>query len=289
MGKLVSIVLPTYNGEKYIKEAIESILAQSYSLFELVIVDDCSTDNTYSIVKKYIEKDQRIKLIHNSINKKLPASLNVGFAVAKGSYYTWTSDDNRYKKDAIEALVKTIEEKPHCDLVFSDYDIINEGGHKIGERKRLNDNIVEILYGNIIGACFLYKKEVHEKLGGYSENRFLVEDYDFWLRAYQYFRFVHIDENLYEYRIHNTSLTETRIEDIQRETIKLWIGMLESNKIKSSEKYQIALNIADKYANAIPDFKKRVRYMRLARKYGPCAVEKILIKEWLERYIFKKG
>ena len=84
MDKLVSIVLPTYNGQKYIKDAIDSVLAQSYQNWELIIVNDCSQDNTLKIINEYAQKDSRIKIINNDVNKKLPASLNIGFEAAKG-------------------------------------------------------------------------------------------------------------------------------------------------------------------------------------------------------------
>ena len=101
----VSIVLPTYNGSAFITEAIDSILNQTFSDFELIIVNDCSTDNTFQLCKDYAQKDKRIKLISNSTNLKLPASLNVGFSYATGEYFTWTSDDNYYKDNAIEKMV----------------------------------------------------------------------------------------------------------------------------------------------------------------------------------------
>ena len=102
---LVSIVLPTYNGENFIAKAIESILKQTYTNFELIIVDDCSSDATNEIINSYAKKDARIRIIKNDVNKKLPASLNIGFDNAKGEYYTWSSDDNEYYPQAFEKMV----------------------------------------------------------------------------------------------------------------------------------------------------------------------------------------
>jgi glycosyltransferase involved in cell wall biosynthesis len=84
----ISIVLPSYNRENYIAFAIESCLSQSFKEFELIIVDDASQDNSVSIIKSYMNQDSRIKLIQNESNKKLPASLNLGFSLAKGEYLT---------------------------------------------------------------------------------------------------------------------------------------------------------------------------------------------------------
>ncbi|HXL56803.1 MAG TPA: glycosyltransferase family 2 protein, partial [Chitinophagaceae bacterium] len=100
----ISIVLPTYNGSKYIRTSIESCLNQTFTDFELIIVNDCSTDNTASIIEEYAAKDSRIIIIHNAFNKKLPLSLNTGFDIAKGKYHTWTSDDNYFAPNALEIL-----------------------------------------------------------------------------------------------------------------------------------------------------------------------------------------
>lgn len=283
MDECISVVLPTYNGQKYIGEAIESILNQTYANLELIIVNDCSLDATKTIVEDYARKDNRIRIIHNAVNKKLPASLNIGFQEARGQYLTWTSDDNRYKPNALQVLKTALDGGQGYDLVFSNYDVIDENGNFVRERICMKDSTEELLYGNIVGASFLYKRKVQEELGGYAEDKFLVEDYDFWLRVYQKFTIGHIGENLYEYRIHGGSLTKTRMKQIAEATIRLWEELLRQEDVKEEIKYRLALNIAEKYHTIVPDFRKRVRYMKLARKYGPCAVEKILIKEWLDK------
>lgn len=208
-SELISIVLPVYNGEMYLSQSIESCLKQTYHNIELIIVNDCSTDATLNIINRYSEEDARIKIINNKENKKLPASLNIGHKIAKGNFITWTSDDNIMKINFLESLFNTLN-KEDADLVYSDYDIIFNDGklkrkHKAGPSEHL-------LFGNIIGASFLYKKEIFETLKGYDENLYLVEDYDFWLRASLKFKFFHSNENLFQYRLHENSLT-AKIQD----------------------------------------------------------------------------
>src|SRR4051794_21032964 len=101
---LVSIVLPTYNRAHLLKRSIETCLNQTLIDIELIVVNDCSTDNTKEIVEAYKAKDARICLITNEKNLRLPASLNKGFENAKGKYFTWTSDDNLYAPNALEVL-----------------------------------------------------------------------------------------------------------------------------------------------------------------------------------------
>ena len=126
--KKVSIVLPVYNGEQFLSLSIESVLSQTYQNWELIIVNDCSTDNSPAIMEKYVEKDPRIRIIHNAENQKLPESLNIGFRAARGDYFTWTSDDNMYKPDAIETMVSVLDTHPECGLVYCDMDYIDNQG-----------------------------------------------------------------------------------------------------------------------------------------------------------------
>jgi glycosyltransferase involved in cell wall biosynthesis len=202
---IISVILPTFNGEKYISKSIESCLAQSYKNFELIIVNDCSTDDTLSLINKFAEKDPRIIIINNSYNQKLPASLNTGFANAKGKYFTWTSDDNYFAPNALETLISELDKSGNVDIVYSSYQFINEKNNPL---EFFGDEPENLLFKCIIGACFLYRREVHENLNGYAENKFRMEDMDFWLRAAAKFRFKFIDgKNLYYYRKHRGSLT----------------------------------------------------------------------------------
>lgn len=203
-SSLISIVLPVYNGEKYLEQALQSCLNQTYKNFELIIVDDASTDNSLSIAKKFENNDNRIKVLSNENNLSLPGSLNAGHKHAKGEFVTWTSDDNILKPDFLSSLYKSIT-KENCDVVFSNYDIIWADG--ILKRKHITGPLPHLIFGNIIGASFLYRMKVFEKLIGYAENLFLVEDYHFFLRASLNFNFYHLDKNLYQYRLHQNSLT----------------------------------------------------------------------------------
>src|SRR5215468_4846876 len=101
---LVSVVLPTYNGSRYLRGAVESVLAQTLADFELIVVDDCSTDATPALVAELAARDPRIIAVRHEANRKLPGALNTGFARARGRYFTWTSDDNLYAPAALARL-----------------------------------------------------------------------------------------------------------------------------------------------------------------------------------------
>ena len=204
MKELVSIILPVFNGEKFLNSAIESCIKQSYDNIELIVIDDCSTDRTPEIIQKYALKDDRISVLRNEKNVKLPKSLNIGHKKAKGTYITWTSHDNYLSINAIEQLVDIMASK-NCDIVYSNYSKVSEFGESI--IKKNLEGVSNLLFGNTIGPSFLYKRAVFERNQGYSENLFLIEDHDFWIRAARHSKFYHLNEDIYSYRIHNESLS----------------------------------------------------------------------------------
>lgn len=204
---LVSIVLPTYNGAKYLAEAIDSCLAQTYPAWELIIVDDCSTDTTSAVLAQYAGRDQRIRVIRHEVNRKVPGALNTGHAAARGSYLTWTSDDNRFLPGAIEEMAGFLQEHPGVGMVVADSVMIDENGDYV--RDYPAQPASRLAYINALGPCFMYRRSVYESIGSYDPELFLAEDYDYWLRIYRQFEIARLNKVLYEFRWHDQSLTNT--------------------------------------------------------------------------------
>ena len=210
---LITIVLPVYNGSRYLSESIQSCVNQTYENWELIIVDDASTDDTPEIISSWLERDSRIKAIRNVNNLKLPGSLNAGFALASGDYFTWTSDDNRYLPEALSVMEKYLNQNIAVDVVYSSVWIIDENGKRLREAYAEKEN--NLLKRNCVGGSFLYRKEIDGSLKGYDKELFLLEDYDFWLRAYAAeFSFSALNDLLYEYREHGGSLTAQKQKQI---------------------------------------------------------------------------
>ena len=219
---LVSIILPTHNGSRYIRQSIDSCLGQTFTDFELIIVNDASTDGTGAIIEEYAKNDERIRVIHNEFNKKLPLSLNTGFEQARGKYHTWTSDDNYYAPGALETLVGVLTGDPRIDLVYTDYCLVDDGDKVFGKRK-FNDIYAGFTEWLGCGACFLYKAEVFSSNKGYNPGAFLIEDYDFFMRAFLRFNFYYLPRyDLYYYREHPSSLTATQ-GDVVNDLAKIMI------------------------------------------------------------------
>lgn len=204
---LISIMLPVYNGTRYLKESIQSCLDQTYVHWELLIVDDASTDQTPTIIAEFTAKDSRVRCIRHETNKRLPAALNTGFAHARGEYLTWTSDDNLYHPQALEEMVKVLASNSTVDFVYSDYDVISESGQLV--QTIIAEPPIQLIQGHTGLACFLYRRRIYEQIGGYSEDLFLAEDYDYWLRILvSGFHMSPLHKSLYQYRRHPHSLTD---------------------------------------------------------------------------------
>jgi len=226
---LVSVVLPVYNGERHLAEAIKSILKQSYKNFELIIVNDGSTDSSPTIIEEFAKRDKRIKVIHQK-NQKLPKSLSNGFRIARGEFLTWTSDDNRLKASCLEKLVSCLKRHPDWDMTYANMDIIGEDGKILKNSDWYCNYQVPPGSGHVhlpedphelnvwpnqyIGASFLYRAKVAALLRDYSPYRFTIEDYDYFMQINEFFKIRHADftETIYEYRFHGTSLTSREKE-----------------------------------------------------------------------------
>jgi len=199
----VSIILPTYNGAKYIRQSIDSCLNQTHKNIELIIVDDGSTDNTPQIIKSY--KDSRIRYLRQDINYGVSYALNKGFSHANAEYLTWTSDDNFYSPEAIECMLRVLQSNKKIDFVYANFYKIDEKGNILVVRRVDSPKRLDI--ENCIGACFLYRKRVYQRIGDYNPKALLAEDYDYWLRVREKFRMQKINKYLYYYRVHLGSLS----------------------------------------------------------------------------------
>jgi len=224
MPGLVTVVLPAYNGASMMREAIDSVLAQTYMHLELVIVDDGSTDDTSRIADDYARVDPRVRVIHQE-NQKLPRALSRGFRAARGEFLTWTSCDNRLKPTFLDRMVDCLVRHADWDVVYANLDIIGDDGAPLrnttfygpDQQPPGSEHIhlpvstatLNVAANNSVGAAFLYRSHVATLLGDYSPHRFVLEDYDYWMRANAVMALRHVDftDTLYEYRFHGTSLT----------------------------------------------------------------------------------
>lgn len=202
----VSIVLPTYNQAEYLPQALDSIVNQSWPDWELIIVNDGSTDETPAILERY-HRQYGFTVVHQK-NQKLPKALNTGFRLAKGDYLTWTSSDNLMLPNMLEVLVQSLDEHPKIGFVYADWEVIDEQDNSLGIVQTLDHNRFLLMRINYINACFLYRRQCQDKLGLYAPEFILAEDWEYWLRISRHFKMMRVPQVLYQYRTHSKSLTE---------------------------------------------------------------------------------
>ncbi|MFC1922183.1 glycosyltransferase family 2 protein [Chloroflexota bacterium] len=213
----MSVVLPTYNQAHYLPEALNGILDQTFKDFELIVVNDGSTDNTSQVLEKYQQKLDIIVIQQE--NQGLPRALNSGFAQARGDYLTWTSSDNITLPNMFEVLYSALECDPSVGVVYADWFFINDGGETLSLYKSLDYDRYLLLYQNYVHCCFLFRKECLERVGGYDPEFIYSEDWEFWIRVSRYFRMKRIPQPLYKYRIHPKSMTTDVLEGTTQKNI----------------------------------------------------------------------
>jgi glycosyltransferase involved in cell wall biosynthesis len=215
---LISVVLPTFNGARHLSQSIDGCLQQTWPNWELIIVDDHSTDETPDIIARYAAADDRIRPVRHDRNRQLPAALNTGFALARGEYCTWTSDDNLYRPDALEKMISFLDQNEKVDVVYTSYTRIDEDGRSSSPGLLLAP-IYLGYHGNVVTPCFLFHRRVFDGVEGYAEDLFLAEDYFFWLCAAGKFRLASLPDDLYCYREHSNSLTAQKTDAVLRVTL----------------------------------------------------------------------
>jgi len=203
----ISIVLPTYNGVRYLAQSIVSCLAQTHTNLELIVVDDGSSEPVSRIVAGF--DDPRVIFVRLPRNRGLPSALNAGFGRVTGDYCTWTSDDNYYAPQALERMLSFLQTYPKCDFVYAEsYRIDDSNDDRVQPRSIIRTRPPESLADdNFIGGCFLYKRAVSETIGPYNTTATLAEDYEYWVRVHHQFTMQRLLEPLYTYRFHEASLT----------------------------------------------------------------------------------
>lgn len=210
----VSIVIPVYNGENYIQQAINSALAQDYDNFEVLIIDDGSTDKTAEICKSFT--DNRVRYIYKK-NGGVSSALNLGIKEMEGEYFSWLSHDDLYERNKVSEEINYLRKSNLLGtktIVFSDYELIDEAGFHITSTRVDRSNIKEkqeyvILEGKIDGLSLLIPKTAFKECGDFSTALTAIQDYDLWWRFLKKYTFIHLDKVLVSTRCHSKQVTNT--------------------------------------------------------------------------------
>jgi glycosyltransferase involved in cell wall biosynthesis len=229
---LVSVIMPNYNNEKYLAEAIESILNQTYRNFEFVIIDDCSTDNSWNIIQEYAKKDNRIKAFKNEENLKIVKTRNKGFGLMSpaSKYIAIFDSDDISMPERFEKQIKFLEKNPDYGAVGSHTFIIDENSEIIGKRKYETDfkkiikNIIK--KSPVAQPSVMIKKSVLNEVGPYNEKYTRCQDYELWFRIAKDYKIGNLDESLIKYRVSKTQGKTTNLKETLKFTLDIqrnWI------------------------------------------------------------------
>lgn len=247
-NSLVSVIMPVYNAEKYIEEAIDSILKQSYPFWELIIVDDCGTDHSMNIVSQL--KDQRIRILHNDANRGIAFSRNRAIEESKGKYIAIMDDDDVSSLQRFEKQVDFLEKHPEIDVLGGAVEAIDAAGKVIrGASETLNNPFY--IKVNFLFHCIFHNSEMmfRKKLLDnnhirYCENCYGMEDFRFWIECSKVGKMTNLPDIILRHRYHEETET-TRVKREEYDERKKYYGELQKLSFKlsgfrlSEEEYDI--------------------------------------------------
>lgn len=206
----VSVVLPVWNGERFLKESVDSILAQDFRDFELIIVDDGSTDATGEIISQYAD-DARVRVLRQE-NKGLVAALNAGLELSRAALIARLDADDVALPHRLTAQLAYLDSNPNVMAVGSAIELMDAGGRSLGTRRYPVGKEMATL--GLLDGCTLahpavmMRKGAVQKVGAYRECFRHAEDYDLWLRVIELGYVDNLPETLIRYRIHDHSVTK---------------------------------------------------------------------------------
>lgn len=206
----ISVIIPTYNGARYIRQAIDSVLAQSYSDYEIIVVDDGSTDNTAEILWPY---GDRITYLYQS-NQKLPTARNNGITASKGKYLAFLDSDDLFLPDKLEVQARYLDERPDVGLVASGWQYIDDDGWILSTSEPQEDRPITletILFGGLAPVhAVLLRREWFGRVGGFDPQFAYCEDMDLWYRlALAGCPMVWVEAIVCQYRIHTDNMSRS--------------------------------------------------------------------------------
>ncbi|WP_171006494.1 glycosyltransferase [Pseudomonas sp. 2FG] len=201
----VSLVVPVYNAEGYIAEAIDSILAQSYENIELIVIDDGSSDGSLKIINAYADRCTVI----SQENRGQSAALNAGWQISTGDMLGYLSADDKLESDAIECLVSAWRAQPEAVMVYPDYWLIDEYSRAFRLVEVPSFDYSDVVLRGVcpVGPGALFKRELLELTGGWDCQLRQIPDYDFLLRVGLFGNVLHVRKALAGFRVHGGSQT----------------------------------------------------------------------------------
>ncbi len=249
---LVSVVMPNHNNARYIDQAIAGVVGQSWRNLELIIIDDGSTDQSSAVIKRWLDRDVRIRLFAHQNNRGVATALNTGLTHINGDYVGFCASDDRWLPDKLTLQLDCFARHREVAVVHSDSEIIDERSRRTGElfsgvyhttKKRLTGDLLrDLLVTNYISApTVLIRRECVEQVGLFPDSLKWLEDWVYMVRIARHFLFHYLPEVVVQYRIHSGSsnLDKTGYEESRVQARLLMLSeMPEMSRLMRSHIYR---------------------------------------------------
>lgn len=266
----ISVLMPAYNAEKYISLAIESILNQTLRNFELIIIDDCSTDDTWNIIQQYANKDSRIKGYRNAVNSKICKTLNRGISLVKGDLIARMDADDWSYPERLEKQFQLMKENEDIvisggtiEICDSEMIVLNKRKYNLSDKK-IREKIFK--YSPFCHPAVIMRTGAILKAGKYDENLFDAEDYDMYFRIGKFGEFKNLPDTILKLRTSPSSVSQKNARRQEKLTLKI--------REKATKEYGYKMNYSDKlyfYAQLMSMYiipqKFKFRLFNFFRKY----------------------
>jgi glycosyltransferase involved in cell wall biosynthesis len=292
---VITVFMAVYNGSRYLKQAIDSVLSQTFSDFELLIINDGSTDNSAEIIDGY--SDSRIRVLHNDGNKGLVFTRSRGVLEASGEYFAILDCDDIAVSNRLEMQYDFFCKNPDVALCSGRALLIDENNNSLKESPIITgDKNVSLLFGNfLINSAVMIKTDVIKSVGSYRANA-PAEDYDLGLRISENYQIATIDNILVKYRIHENNISLSNLDGLQQVEKNILSDFHSRLKIESNKK-RVELHhslISGKmndfsiveYNDFLVDLIKNVN---LTNKYNTYELRKALFNKWVEVLLANGG
>lgn len=216
----ISVIMPVYNGEKYLNEAIDSILCQTFYDFEFIIINDSSTDNTENIIKSY--NDERIVYIKNETNLGVAGTLNVGLKMAKGEYIARMDADDISLPNRFETQINFMENNPDVAVIGSSVEFIGSKSGIFEYSETIDHSKIDLIFCSCLAhPSVVIRKSVIDE-GFLYDNEFdKVEDYYLWIKISEKYKLCSLKDVLVKYRIHENQITQNYSDEYKHKFYKV--------------------------------------------------------------------
>ncbi|MBA4321165.1 MAG: glycosyl transferase, partial [Flavobacterium sp.] len=228
----ISVLMPAYNAEKYIAEAIESILNQTFKDFEFIIVDDCSTDKTWEIIQEYTKKDERIVALKNEKNLGIAGNRNKLIGMAKGKYIVWQDADDISFPERLNHQHCFMEENREVGICGGWLEFFDDSGKTSVRKYKTDDaNIRKTIFrfSPVAQPGAIIRKKVIDEVGQYDLNYPPAEDLDMSFRIGKEYKFANLQEAVIKYRENKAGATFSKLKFIELKTISIRLRYMDTN------------------------------------------------------------